>query len=313
MLLKYFYKSLIVAVLFIVGTVPTVCTAKYLHEGFTQPGKHAVLHGTTLATSNDSASPSLTTQDSEVTYHLVDFYIHLDRDVILWDELHQDGVALQCDASRLPSPGFPTPSGRPEKDIDIQRNTARPLLLGQYAFTFRGSVIESSDFSTGTVFVIDNYNFERVCGKVVDAVPGVSEEDDTLFFEIFSVPSSGSTHVTVHARRVSGAEVAPLVDVSVHQNSVPETALPKQVVYEEDSLSVASRDLFAEEAWANDTIPHQARLTFSCDRYVSLGTFGTLDLHGSVSADVTRFRLSRVSGLQFTWEQRLSASLTGTL
>lgn len=344
------------AVLWLV-LVTHIQASSRLHRAAAPGGAPAVLRGHTLTdpevAGKKTSEPGVSakgepTATKGATQHLVDFYVHLEKDTLVWDELAEDGTTMICERPRLTSlPTLrPTSATRardsggsgsgPFKEANLKRletvGPARslppvgiprtliphpeepvPVANNEYIVTLTGREIDPADFPVGTAFVISTEAWETQCRFIAGPVVGVDEEDDTLFFEITAPAKSTTGKVTLTLKRISGSTVAPIVDVDVHHDYVPEAALSKKIVFDEEVLSVTSRDIFAADELNNISLPMSERFSFGYKKRVSLSNLGHMDINARVSAGITRFRFTRFWKLQFKWEQYLSASFDGGL
>lgn len=318
--------------------------ARYLHRGKASLSKDVVLRGHTLTDSADSLNiqPGLLPKLSHEA-HKVDFYVHIERDVVVWDELSESGARLQCfkSGSNLvinpirtprpitgpgigkPFPNHPLPIDKFDLDTFSSHDAVsdepkvavhQRLSAGYYRLVVTGAGIDTSDFPTKSVLVINNEDWEDSCKTVIEEVAGVDEEDDTLFLEILSSKTLSSSSVSINVKRISGDGVAPIVDVDVHHETTTFSASPKSVQFDRGTFTVASKDIHAAEHFAtNETLETSVRPSFSYNNRVPIGSLGHMDLNARVSAGVTRFRFVRLRGLKFKWEQYLHGSFKGNL
>lgn len=314
----------------------------FLHKGKDSMRHDVVLRGKTISDLDESLNIGLGLKKNPAVKHMVEFYIHLERDVVVWDELSTTGASLKCSKnsiiviprpSRVPVPQLPppcigdcnvlNPRLNPRNVAHMENlNTGLRQTLGKgvYELEISGVGIDLSDFPVRSVFVISEENWEASCRQVIESVSGVDEEDDTLFLEIISTRKANPGRgVTIQVRRISGDGVAPIVDVEVHEKTVSSSALPRKFVFDEGSLQVASREIHAAEHFisttsVNDTtLITTSRATFSYDGRVSMSGLGHIDLNARVTAGIRRFRFTRLRGLQFKWEQHLYGSFSGKL
>lgn len=303
--------------------------------------KDVVLRGHTLT---DSASalniePGLLPKLGHEA-HKVDFYVHIERDVVVWDELSGSGANLQC--FKTGSNLFLNPIRTP-RPIGVPRFPRKPLPIdtfpldkfsshlsvadestvvvhqqlgtGYYRLVVTGAGIDTSDFPTRSVLVINNEDWEDSCKTTIEEVSGVDEEDDTLFLEILSSKTLSTTSVSINVKRISGEGVAPIVDVDVHHEKTTFTAVPKSLQFDHGTFTVASKDIHAAEHFASNetSLETSVRPSFSYNNRVPIGSLGHMDLNARVSAGITRFRFVRLRGLKFKWEQYLNGNFKGQL
>lgn len=272
--------------------------------------------------------------------HKVDFYVHIERDVVVWDERNDSGASLRCfktgsnlvlNPIRTPCPiGGPGVPSHPspldkfpfDKFSSHLSETDEPtvavhqqLRTDYFRLIITGADINTSDFPMRSVLVINNEDWEDSCKMIIEEVSGFDEEDDTVFLAILSSKTLSSSSVSSSVKRISGKGVAPIVDVDVHHENTTFTAVPKSVQFDCGTFTVASKDIHAAEHFvSNETsLKTSVRPSFSYNNRVLIGSLGHIDLNARVTAGVTRFRFVRLRGLKFKWEQYIYGSFKGQL
>lgn len=226
---------------------------------------------------------------------LVKFDVELKRDIVVWDELKTDGVHITACSSE-------------------GRN-------GEASLGLRGKMLDMSDYSDGTAFVIDVDDWERRCGEV-KPMKSIDSSDQYLFFIIIDGVKSKGKQVNLQLRRVPGSKVAPKVDFEVMRDvEIEEGMIPNDLCLDDDpnfaaideSLMGTSRSYIL----SNSTLlPYEERflaLRKSFDVDVVEGVTATVEL--GFDACITNFRFIRSAfGIpQLGWDQNLEASVTGKL
>lgn len=250
----------------------------HLHRGPSSVAGYSVLRGHTLT--------KVDRQNKE--QKLVDFSVELLSDAIIWDELEEEGFHL-------------TSCFRNE-----EKNEAE--------MSITGAQIDRSDFPFGTSFVIETEDWERHCGKI-KAVAGIDVADDTLFFKIKSskMVSRSKNSVWISMVIVSGAEVAPVIDIEVHNRPPLSKPLPKKVIFETREWDPISREELLELAPSSFNATIASRHMLSNRRTVQIVNGAQLEVNSKVSADFHRFRVSRWGKTKISWEQHFSGQFSTKL
>lgn len=297
-------------------------TAEYLHKGKDLLGgdQDIVLKGHSFTVAEDLFD---TEEEAEIEESVdpgirqVDFYVHIERSVIVWDELSQGGASIKCGKSLE---GME--SGAPLHQSRLLKTSSREQLPnGEYVFTIGGGGVTASDLPAKATLIFSTLEWETVCGAYLDAVDGIDESDDTLFLEIQETTESTSGSYIVRAKQISGSGVAPIVDVEVHHEKIHSGATSTGTFYEEGSVAVSTRIIHATDHFSSANYEKNvslnsvsARPSFRYGKTVTLpGGVGRLSMYAGISAGVTRFRFSRWYRLQFTWEQYFYAYFSSSL
>lgn len=260
------------ALLFLVLFAPALAT----HLHIAGPGDSpSVLRGASLVTDAKSGTPNV-----------VMFSARLADNVVLWDDLLQDGVRITGCAR------------------NARKHTAHIVLSGE--------AVDSSDYAKGTAFVINVEDWEKHC-KEVRPASGVDRADDALFYRIKKVivkPGRVRLALTI----VSGRIAVPTVDITVRKAPADMPAGPRRVVYEGDEMySKLTSSAALVRAVAEDSLDVSARPTFSFNRDVNLFDGADLSVSASVSATVNRFKVVRLFKTKVQWQQSLKASASAEL
>lgn len=89
--------------------------------------------------------------------HIVDFVIHITRDIVVWGELFKDGISMDSCSFKSGS------------------RSSRVMLSG--------AKLGLTDFGVGVIFAIEKGDFELNCRKPFRLVPGFDKSDSILFFK----------------------------------------------------------------------------------------------------------------------------------
>lgn len=278
-----------------------------LHKGPAPGQSEVVLRGRTV-TDDDlppaSGSPLPTTgrsiienvqrADAPTTRRIVDFALHLKRDILIWNELKQDGGTLhRCGLAAV--------------------SKSAGLVVS-------GKEIDASDFRKGVVLVLDAEDFELCLNRPLPRLPGIDAADNQVFLSINKVYSRPGGRVRLTATVVSGRNVVPKVDFAVHDRPEPEAeaAMHAKVEFEDEPHSRWSAH-FAMPYTSDRTVsnsslalPTTSRLSLY-KKDIDIGSNAKLEIRVDANVDVQRFRFTRLKGLQFEWEQELSASISTSL
>lgn len=292
--------------LFLFFVIFSVCHATgFLHKGKDQLGgtEDIVLKGHSFTEEEAPLDVDDNVDAIANTIRQVDFYVHLERSVIVWDEVSQSGASLTCSKSLS------------------EATSALPS--GEYVFKISGGGVEAADLPTKANLVFSSEEWENVCGEYLDELDAFDEEDDTLFMEIIATTEDSAGTFIVHARQVVGKDVAPIVDVDIHHEKLQSGATSTGTFYEEGSTPVSSRIIHSSQHFTASDSLRDSNVTLENTSERASGRFrktialpsgiGSLYLYASVSAGVTRFRFTRWYRLQFQWEQYLYAYLSGYL
>lgn len=212
----------------------------------------------------------------------LDWSVEIEKDVVMWDELEKDGVKIEsCSNTEV---------------------------------VLAGSELDASDYYKGGVFVIDAEDWENSCGSPTIAA-GVPEEDDCLFYRIDAVKAEDDS-VTLSIAMVDGATVAPVVNLGVGEDggAAPAPATENVGFVEvTGGTSTASRQLMVGEK--DLSLPFASRVSFNkeLNSKATLFTGAELTFGAKVAASIGKFKLVRLRGLQFSWEQRFEASVEAEL
>lgn len=220
--------------------------------------------------------------------HIVSFAAELKKDVLVWDELQQDGLRITA-CSR-----------------DARTRTATVRIAG--------SDLDPSDFKVGAALVISVDDWERNC-QAVQPVVGVDEADDALFYIIDDVAVTDS-QVFCRMSIVSGRDVVPTVEIDV-QNAPPvKRGVPQRGVMfedERDAVRAVQRQVSLQDDGRNDSLPFVERPSVSFHRNIRLFDGATLDVRASISADISNFKIKRAIKTELQWQQSLRSSATAEL
>lgn len=191
-------RSLVVAALVVFFSIQASATTR-LHRGPRSTRNEKLLKGrtATLTETEDAASRIIA---SAPVRRIVDFTLHLRRDVLLYDELKKDGLRLsKC---------------RMYYDARTDR-------YARSSFSVTGSRLDKSDFAVGAVFIVDESNFEPCLRREVPRIRNIDPDDSQMFLRIerFREVRAGAANlVTVF---MPGKEVVPTVDINVHERPEP--------------------------------------------------------------------------------------------
>ncbi|PXF40170.1 hypothetical protein BWQ96_10138 [Gracilariopsis chorda] len=218
---------------------------------------------------------------------LLEFSVSLKKNSVVYDELEEDGVQIT--------------------------SCTRDAGSRQATIKLSGDNLDSSDFASGTAFVIDVDDWEKHCGQV-QPVEGVDEADDVLFYIIDAVSVNGK-QVSLSMSIVPGSEVAPEVDIDVKEEPVFVTALPKKFIFNDSPLFATTSSLLStsRNLVLNDSLPIVTRPTISHKAKINLFTGAVLEVDASLSANVNKFKVKRLFKTEVQWEQSLKARLDAQL
>lgn len=194
----------------------------------------------------------------------------LKRDIVTWYELSDDGTSIRsCSGSQV---------------------------------TIAGPKLDRTDYAKGTVFVIDRADWEKLC-----AIPklrsGIPEEDDVLFYEITAKPTvAKDSSITLPIRIISGEGVVPVVDLDVSEQQgepAPRAKNGEVQFFRTNAVNAVSRQSLM--------MPTSVRALGPLGFNSTITTGVSLGFNAGVEASIRKFRLKRLRGLRFGWEQRLAA------
>lgn len=271
-------------------TVPEGLYARRLHRGPRKQNGIKVLCGHTL-TEVDHRNDGYRRSP-----HVVDFNVHLKRDILMWSELADDKIKIE--------------------KCDILKGT-RDIKL-----TFKGAELDETDFRRGVVFLIEQAEVEMACRQHLPRYSGIDWEDNYLFFRIKNRKNVGLNSLRVWMHIVPGRYAVPTVDMAVHKEeaSISQMSVFKNgVMYDNDNVDDEMEDgddidmLTRTVAhWSGPNGPQSPALPVASRLSVVDKTFNLTALELKVSADVdvniSKFRLRRLTKLRFEWD----TSLTGT-
>lgn len=216
---------------------------------------------------------------------IVDFAIHIMRDVVLWDELEKDGVMIQSCSFR---PG--TKYSR---------------------LKLSGSKLDLTDFNVGVIFAIEIGDFELNCMKPFRPVPGIDSSDNILFYKITQKIVLGPHAVILKLKLVPGKYVVPEVDFTVHEE-LPASSDGEDFAIYDDELLPNTADKAVLPLISNDTLPTAERFTpFKKSIFIARGA--TFFVNAGVRVRFFGFKIVRLTSLEFRWEQSLDAYLRASL
>ena len=291
-------------------TLATLCTlasaSQRLHKGPSHGQAEVVLQGRTLTdaeygaarrTSASSVSRALAPVGHYQTgaRRIVDFALHLKRDILIWSELHDQ------DHAKLSSCNI----------VSRRRRTSLTLL---------GRNLDPSDFRPGVVLVIDAEDYEMCLRRNVPPMRGIDRSDRQIFVAIESARTGRRGAIRVFGTVTPGRKVVPEVDFAVHEYPEPETeaAMYTDTEYADEPHSPWSAHFAMPNAvhrMAHNTslsLPSVSRFTLA-EMERDIGEAAKVKISASVDVNIHSFKLRRLTKLEFTWKQDLSASLDASL
>lgn len=255
------------------------------HRGPKNKNGVAILRGRALTDAN--GSPADTGSHAR---HVVDFSIHLKTDIIIWEELSEDGI-------RIESCSFP--EGASHAKIRLS-----------------GKKLDQTDFARGVVLAIEKADLEIGCKKELPSAKEADEADSYWFYRIKRSKNIGDETVLLTVKMIQGMKAVPVIDISVHEKDASKSEIEglRSFVFEDspgnDETSSRIAPLYDQNA--NTFLPMSDKLQLFKKTIPVLGGV-SMEVSGSVNAGIRNFRLTRVSGLHFEWDQTLSASLSASL
>ena len=293
-LLKRLPVSLLLVVLLFVSQV---CATTRLHKGPTNGQSERVLNGRTLSIPPSEAGEgsSSNSDSSGDTTRLVDFSIHIKKDVVIWNELVKDDIKFK-------SCWF-NPTGR-RSDI-----------------TLAGKKLDVTDFDKNVVFAIEQEDLEINCKRVFEGAPGIDKTDNVLFYKILDVTVISSKKIELKMILVPGWDVVPLVELRVHEEPATSEAMSMDGFEIDDddgeeeegsSGTEIGQPMSARFLPGNNSLSTSAKLV-SVNRWFEVTTGVSIYVDANVCGRVYNFKLTRLSGFRFEWEQKLEAQIKANL
>ncbi|KAI0560861.1 hypothetical protein FGB62_99g110 [Gracilaria domingensis] len=214
---------------------------------------------------------------------LLEYSIELKKDVLIFDELAEDGVQIS--------------------------SCSRDASTRQASIELSGPNLDSTDFRRGAAFGINSDDWEKYCGAVLP-VEGIDIGDDGLFYEIGEVSMRG-TSVVMDMMIIGSEDAISGIDFTFAEKPSSITSLPSEVVYSDSPQYGAVASMFASSFTArmldqNNSLVTVERPSFSSKARKTIFSGGVLDYDFSLSASVRKVKL-RFKPLRVEWEQSLSA------
>lgn len=209
------------------------------------------------------------------------FSVELKKDVLLWDELAQDGVRIS--------------SCRKAGDRQVQ-------------IELQAAHLDKADYVLGTAFAISVEDLELHCRKF-STVAGVSAKDPVSFFIIRRAQhqAQGNGHtVSLRMKRVHGSEVVPACHVKKipAEANVPISSRIQFDGHRETALQtkVSQLELLPEIPLTNPDVNLNSIFPGS-----SIKTLATMD------ASIDNFSFTRLFSLEVQWMQAVKTNMTSRL
>lgn len=210
---------------------------------------------------------------------IVEISARLMKDVLLWDELKEDGVTIkQC-----------------------ARNTAS----GRARITFRRSGLDLSDLQVGSSFVISVKDWKAQCSLVLPRA-GIDENDDVLFYTIKKVKKRRNVGILI-MEITSGKDVIPSVRFNIRTaTEADQEGRTRKIEFYDDDNSV--RDMALQRnGHKNISLPVLSRPSVSFSESVEIFPAVTLSVESSLDVSISNFELVRASSITVKWEQEINA------
>lgn len=236
---------------------------------------------------------SVEVEDMHDGSQVVDFRVKLMKDVIVCEELEEDGVSIDS-CSR-----------------DAYSRTARVTLVGR--------MLDMDDYKKGGVFSIGVDDWEKNCGRV-ETVEGIDKDDDYLFYLIESVRAK-KDRVVLKLRIIPGYEVVPEVDFHIESSAGAAEAMPKNIMFDDDPsfgntlryLEGSQLNVYHQYSGYNETLLTVSRPEISDEKTIIISPGVEFKVEASLQANFKNFKLRRLRKVELSWTQTLEASITGTL
>lgn len=206
----------------------------------------------------------------------VRFSVELKKDVLLWEQMSQDGLRIQ----------------------NCTKLSSKEILI-----SIRGASLDISDYVTDSVFVIQDNEWPELC-KFPESEFKLDAHDPMLFFAILAVNVSNATkdNVLLSLISTSGRLAVPSVNVFLPSAEVVQKSKTDPIIFGslQDTISSKTVGLI-------DDTKSMDELTFLVQPGVQAETYSLFE------ATVDNFRFRRLSTLQVEWEQSFHANASTRL
>lgn len=264
------------------AVLPFVDCMTRCHPGPSDENEVAVIHGHTLSDVVDGPTRGR---------YVVDFDVHLKKDLVIWDELQQDGIEIvSC----------------------IMKPKSRRIVI-----EIMGDKLDPTDFAPGVVFSIEESDLALGCMQPVPplVIREIGDEDPYLFYHIAKMEIVDEKSVALIMDRIPGSEVVPVVDISVHEEEASQSQVNAMKNFIIDGESVESTSARTADPFTGSDkyLMSTSRTVSSFTKEVKLAKGVKLDVDAKLNVKFQNFRLVRVGKLRFEWDQKLKGSLRATL
>lgn len=213
------------------------------------------------------AAPSIASLVAS-TPRLLEYSVTLNKHAVVYDRLQEHGVQIVCCTRNA-----------------VPRRATVELVAEN---------LHASDFAVATAFVIGVNDWNKHC-SLVQPVEGVDEADEGLL-NVLDVASGNGNQVSLVMSNVSGAEVAPELDIDISEKPVFVNVLPNTVVFNDSPfcatitsfLSTSINSMFI------DSLLVAIRPTISHKTKVNLFTGTVLENDALLSVNISKFKVKRL-------------------
>lgn len=255
----------------------------HLHKGPQAVGETFVLHGFTHGSAPDFSSrydSKLYTQFD----HTVRFSVDLKSNVILWEELEDDNIALSSCV-------------RHANNHDVMIDLV-------------GKNLDTADYGQGTAFVIDLGHWERLCGSV-PSLRGINRKDPVLFFKINNITVMHAfPKIRLGMNAISGSDVAPSVRFDVIEQPLKHHTQKRYVFHDSPAFEAISRMLGAPIGSLPSGGSSDSTSGSGIVSEFAVFPGANISVSGHVEGTIKNVRITRLFDLELGWEQSLKADLS---
>ena len=278
------------------GFPSTGVARTHLHRGSSSAESPVFIRGRVVTSSVHTipkSDGSVEIQDMHDGSQVVDFRVKLMKDVIVCEELEEDGVSIDSCSQ------------------DARSRTASVTLVGR--------MLDMDDYKRGNVFSIGVDDWEKNCGRV-ETVDGIDKNDDYLFYLIENVRAK-KNRVVLKLRIIPGHEVVPEVEFSIDSKPGAAGAMPKNIMFDDHPsfgntvryLEGSQLNAYDQYSGYNETLLTVSRPEISAEKTINVSPGVKLTVGASLQASFENFKLKRSLKVELSWTQALEASVTGTL
>lgn len=222
---------------------------------------------------------------------VVDFALHIKRDILIWDELEMDGARITA---------------------CVLERKGRFVTLH-----LSGNDLQVSDIKKRVVLIIERGRLELSCGKRFPKFNKIDNADSYFFLTIKRFIVTGKNNIELGLKIIPGSIVVPIVDILVHSEAASESEIEKykEIKFDDEN----SRYNLSEHARGSSRLsessailPYSSHLSLK-NKQVFVEKGVQIGVNANMNVKLDSFRLTRLSGFKFQWDQKLEGTFSTNL